>query len=62
MNNNQKIAANIVDDLLSDLRGRQGFGDQWDATDRDIQQEIVQDLRRIVEAHLPEPSVAPVEG
>ncbi len=36
-----KIASKIVAEILKDLRGRKGLGDEWDQIDDEIQQEIV---------------------
>ena len=41
MSNKEARVKNIVDNILSDLTGRKGLGNEWEAIDEDIQEEII---------------------
>jgi hypothetical protein len=45
-----KTAAEIVSEILADLRGRGGLDGAWDSIDSDIQQEIRETWEGIVTA------------
>lgn len=42
------LATRIVEAVLSDFRGRKGFGGFWDDIDEDIKTEIVEELEATV--------------
>lgn len=48
----RQVARWIVDDIISDISGCKGLGDEWDATDGDIQQEIARSWISTVEAYI----------
>ena len=47
-----ETAKNIVKAILIDLKGRSGVGDEIDAIDEDIMEELTTDLEIIVDEHL----------
>ena len=44
----EKLAYVIVDNILQELLGRSGFDDWWDDIDYDIQDEIMNELAKII--------------
>jgi len=44
----EMIAINAVKAILNDLQGRKGLGDEWDAIDEDIRDEIIVDWEAFV--------------
>lgn len=48
---NQKINE-AVDEIVSDLSDRRGLGNEWEAIDEDIQDEIKESWKRILTKHL----------
>lgn len=49
---NLPLAKKIVYDIIADLGGRKGIGDEWDQVDHDIKEEILQTLIDIVQDNL----------
>ena len=49
------IAKKIVEDILEDLHGRAGIGNELDQIDDDIREEIKNELQEIVHQHIPVP-------
>lgn len=43
-----KIAEEIVKEILSDISGRSGLGDTWDSIDTEIQGEIEAEWKNII--------------
>lgn len=39
----------VADEIISDLRGRKGMGDEWDQVDDDIQEEIRESVALIID-------------
>jgi hypothetical protein len=48
------VSIHIVLTLLKDLKGRQGFDNQWEATEVDVRQEIVDEWTEIVKRFIKE--------
>lgn len=45
---NNRIADEIFNEILSDLTGRSGLGDTWDSIDTEIQEEIKVKWKNII--------------
>ena len=41
-------AEKIVDEIIEDISGRSGIGDEWDMIDSDIKEEIKSDMVAII--------------
>lgn len=52
MSHPEDCAAQIVQEILDDLRNRRGLRQEWDQIDSDIQSEIHQRWMKIVTDHL----------
>ncbi len=46
------VESNIAIDLIFDLTGRSGLGNEWDQIDEDIQREIRECWQKIIRDHL----------
>lgn len=48
----EEIVNRIVNDILLDLTARNGIGNEWYAIDDDIQEEIIEEWKSIINKHL----------
>jgi hypothetical protein len=44
-------ARRAVDEIISDLKGRKGIGDEWEQIDEDIQKEIRDTWQDIIDGY-----------
>lgn len=47
-----KIAENVVNDIVSDIEDRSGLGNEWEQIDDGVKQEIIESWKDIVKLYI----------